>query len=74
MALLYYCPTFDYCNVSVVFKVDSKVVISFSKRANPFDGVCLFCIFVRNEIYVMEIEVFEPVVLASYLHPKRSYR
>jgi hypothetical protein len=39
-------------------------VISFSIRANHFSWVCLFCIFVRNRIYVIEIEVLEPVFMA----------
>jgi len=42
-------------------------VISFLNRANSFSRVCLFCIFVRNKIYVMEIEMPKPVVLARYL-------
>jgi hypothetical protein len=41
-------------------------MISFFNRANPFHRVCLFCIFVRNKIYVMEIEMPKPVVLARY--------
>jgi len=40
-------------------------MISFFNRADPFHRVCLFCNFVRNRIYVIEIEVLEPVVLAS---------
>jgi hypothetical protein len=43
-------------------------MISFFNRANPFFGVCLFCIYVRNKIYVMEIEMFEPVLMARNLH------
>ena len=39
-------------------------MISFLNRANPFSGVCLFCIFVRNKIYVIKIEVLEPVFMA----------
>jgi hypothetical protein len=31
---------------------------------NNFDRVCLLCIFVRNRIYVLEVEMLEPVVLA----------
>jgi hypothetical protein len=41
-----------------------KSVISFFNRANLFSGICLFCNFVRNKIYVIEIEMLEPVVLA----------
>ena len=44
----------------------SESVISFFIRANAFSGVCFFCNFVRNKIYVIEIEMFEPVVLARY--------
>jgi hypothetical protein len=39
-------------------------VISFLNRANHFSRVCLFCNFVRNTIYVMGIEVLEPVSMA----------
>ena len=42
-----------------------KSVISFFNRANPFSGVCLFCNFVRNKIYVLEVEMLELVLLAS---------
>jgi hypothetical protein len=48
-------------------KAGSEHVISFFNRANPFNRVCLFCISVRNRIYVMEIEMLEPVVLARYM-------
>jgi len=47
--------------------VDSEPVISLLNRANPFLGDSPFCNFVRNTIYVMEIEMLEPVVLARYL-------
>jgi hypothetical protein len=47
-------------------------VISFLNRANSFSRVCLFCNFVRNKIYVMEIEMLKPVVLARYLYLARS--
>jgi len=50
------------------FNASSKVVISFLNRANPFSGVCLFCISVRNKIYVLEIEMFGPVVVARNLY------
>jgi hypothetical protein len=54
----------DTCYVSVVLKVDSEVVISFLIEANPFSRFFLFCNFVRNTIYVIKMEMFEPVVLA----------
>ena len=41
-----------------------KSVISFSKRADPFSGICLFCISVRNKIYVIEVAILRLVVLA----------
>jgi len=41
-----------------------NVVISFLNRANPFRRVCLFCNFVRNKIYVMEIEMLKLVSMA----------
>jgi len=36
----------------------------FSIRANHFSRAFLFCIFVTNTIYVIKIEMLEPVVLA----------
>jgi hypothetical protein len=33
-------------------------------RADPFHRICLFCISVGNKIYVIEIEMLEPVLLA----------
>jgi hypothetical protein len=38
--------------------------LQFSIGANPFSRVFFFCNFVRNKIYVLEIEMLEPVVLA----------
>ncbi len=35
----------------------------FLIEANPFRRVCLFCNFVTNTIYVMEIEMLELVLL-----------
>ena len=46
------------------FDVGVDCLFAIFNRANRFSGVCLFCNFVRNRIYVMEIEMFEPVVLA----------
>ena len=39
----------------------------FKKRKSIFGGLPFFCNFVRNTIYVLEIEMLEPVVLASYV-------
>ena len=39
-------------------------MISFLNRANQFSGICLFCIFVGNKIYVKGVEVLEPVFMA----------
>ena len=55
------------CNVSFILVTFQLFVISFLNRANSFSRVCLFCNFVRNKIYVLEIEMFEPVVLARNL-------
>jgi hypothetical protein len=49
------------CNVSKMLSVGSEPVISFLIEANPFDGVCFFCNFVRNKIYVTEVKVLGPV-------------
>jgi hypothetical protein len=57
----------DTCYLSAIPKAGSEPVISFLNRANPFDRVCLFCNFVRNKIYVTEIEMLEPVFMARYL-------
>ncbi len=54
----------DTCYIHEVSKAGSELVISFLNRANPFSGVCLFCISVTNTIYVMGIEMLGPVVLA----------
>ena len=35
-------------------------------RANSFSGVCLFCIFVTNTIYVIQIKPFQVVFMARY--------
>ena len=41
-------------------------MISFSNKGKSFFGGLPFCIFVKNRIYVMEIDMLEPVVLARY--------
>jgi hypothetical protein len=47
------------------FHVNKKSCdIVFSIRASPFSGISLYCIFVRNTIYVIKIEMLIPVVLA----------
>jgi len=46
-----------YSTVSNILTVGSGPVISFSKRANPFHRVCLFCNFVRNRIYVKGVNL-----------------
>ena len=53
-----------YCNIFAILKAGSEPVISFLNKANLFTRVCLFCISVRNKIYVIENDVLEPVVLA----------
>ena len=54
----------DFCNIFAIPKADSEPVISFFNRANSFYRVCLFCISVRNKIYVLEVEMLEPVLMA----------
>jgi hypothetical protein len=54
----------DTCYVSNILTVGSEPVISFLNRADPFHRVCLFCIFVTNTIYVLEVEVLQLVLLA----------
>lgn len=43
------------------------IVFSYIIRADSFSGVCLFCISVRNEIYLLEIEMLDPVILVRYI-------
>ena len=38
----------------------------FQKGQICFRGLAFFCIFVRNRIYVLEVKVLGPVVLARY--------
>ena len=59
-------PITDICNIFGIPKAGSEPVISFFNRANPFNRVCLFCIFVTNTIYVVKIEMLEPVSMARY--------
>jgi hypothetical protein len=42
--------------------------LQFSIGVNPFSRVFFFCNFVRNKIYVLRIEVLEPVVLISAMN------
>jgi len=42
-------------------------------RANPFFGVCLYCIIVKKTIYELLIEVFAPAVLARDLKNRQKY-
>jgi hypothetical protein len=41
-------------------------------KADPFCRVCLFCNIVRNTIYVLEIEMLGPLVLARYLQNSQN--
>jgi hypothetical protein len=59
-------PIADSCNISKILTMGSEPVISSLNRANPFHRVCLFCNFVRNKIYVLEVEMLELVLLARY--------
>jgi len=67
LALLFLVWRADTCYVSKILTAGSEPVISFLNRTNSFCGVCLFCIFVRNTIYVIENDVLEPVFMARYL-------
>jgi len=59
-------PIADTCYIFAIPRADSKPVISFFNRANHFSPGLPFCNFVRNTIYVIKIEMLEPVVLARY--------
>jgi hypothetical protein len=61
MALLFLLVS---CYVSSFFETCSEVVISFFNKGKSISPGCLFCISVRNRIYVLEVEMLEPVVLA----------
>jgi hypothetical protein len=43
-------------------------VISFFNEGKSIYRVCLFCIFVTNKIYLLEVEMLELVLLAGYLN------
>jgi hypothetical protein len=43
------------------------VISFFNKGQTYFTGFAFFCNFVRNKIYVLEIEVVEPVLMARYV-------
>jgi len=47
-------------HVSAIYHISFKLLIFtdiiFFKRADPFHWICLFCIFVRNTIYVIGID------------------
>ncbi len=47
--------------------------LQFSIGQLHFRGFAFFCNFVRNRIYVMEIEVLGPVVLARYSKKRTGY-
>ena len=55
----------DICYVSNILTVGSELVISFFNKGKLISLGLPFCIFVGNKIYVMEIEMLKPVVLAS---------
>jgi hypothetical protein len=57
MALFLYYPILDNCYENVNIMSIKIRVISFFNRANPFHRVCLFCISLRNKIYVLGIEM-----------------
>ena len=57
-------PITDTCYVSNILTVGSEPVISFFNEGKFFFWICLFCIFVRNKIYVLEVEMLEPVFMA----------
>jgi hypothetical protein len=42
-------------------------MISFSNKGKSISPGLLFCNFVRNTIYVIKIEMFEPVFMVRYL-------
>jgi hypothetical protein len=50
------------------FDISDKLCLDYisaiSNMENPFHWLCLFCIFVKNTIYAVLIEVLTPVVLA----------
>jgi len=56
--------SYGHCNGNVNIRALKSVLYCFLMRADPFSGICLDCISVRNKIYVLEIEMLGPVVLA----------
>jgi hypothetical protein len=52
--------------------VDSEPVISFYNKGRSILGGLPFCIFVRNTVYVIEVEMLESAILARYLESRTS--
>ena len=52
----------------------SEPVISFFNKGKLISLGLPFCNFVRNRIYVIEIEMLEPVVLARYSKKKAGHK
>ena len=65
MALFFYYPTFEYLLYIWHFSNGSIGCDTVLKKGKFIYRVCPFCNFVRNKIYVLEVEVLGPVVLAS---------
>jgi len=69
LALLFlFPPNYRYLQYILIYETDSELVISFFNRANFIFGICLFCIYVRNTIYVVNETRFHVVLMARYLH------
>jgi hypothetical protein len=54
-------PTSNTCDMSDI------AYLQLSKRADPFTGVCVFCNFVRNRIYVSNETQFKFVLMTRDL-------
>jgi len=50
-----------------------EVVFLDIRKANLIFGFCLYCIFVKNTIYVLEIDMLRPALLARYLQSSPSF-
>ena len=68
-----YCPNFEYLQFIKARHNFKNVVFSDIRKANLIFGLCLFCIFVKNTIYELLMEVFRPVLVARYSKKTTRY-
>jgi hypothetical protein len=57
-----------HTDIRMMLKNRAKFDRAMGRRFILVQGFAFFCNSVRNKIYVLEIEVLEPVIMARYLH------